>query len=781
MSAQPSACGCVEPVYPLVVSNVGGLGFVSYRVGAYGDFRNALLRARDGEGELRLWSPTTGDLTLQLVEWFAYVADILTFYNEQAANNAYLGTAFLPGTVERITAVLGYRPRPGIGAKGIVGAIFAPTPSGFVTVPMSFALQSKPPPGPPQVFELDSPKPIVVPAVDQLAVDVPPPYWIDGLTIDSGTGLLLKGVVTGLKPQEEVLLAPLGQASAPDGQMVFVTSTKVEQNARGEKNTRVFFAGDVTIDGDPMYYGLFRSSQTMGASAFSAASTEDLHLAGLARSLTLGDAVRIPNDSKIKTLSHYAEEVVSPSTTVAVLQSVIQLKEGWPDRDPTPVDVSSAYSIQFGFRPFAVVIPESPTSLPGDATGATLVLDAPARADVVTYGSAAIVEDARGNGVVATVTAPEHVDDLTQAHEIDVSIDQPRDLTLPLSMLFALLPVSRGKTVSNEVVGSGDATSPGQLFTLQNAPLTYFAGSDPDFPTSTLRVWVNGVQWKEVKSFYEQPPDAQIFVTRETVDQKTQVIFGDGVNGARLPTGKSNVVATYRYGSGKDSPPVGSLTNILKPVPGLRSVRNPIAVAGGDDPQPPDKVRRYAPESVLTFGRAISASDYEAVAAQAPAVTRARAYYAWDVDRQRALVKVYVGDDDDAVASARHALDSARDPNLPLSVARARAFDLVLSFSLAVDERYDADAVSSAVAAKLGDPDTGLLSPRRMRIGERLYESKVVAEALSVPGALAVHGLYMGNAHYIIDYIIPPSVYILDPGEGGYFALSPSHLHVSVE
>jgi len=373
------------------------------------------------------------------------------------------------------------------------------------------------------------------------------------------------------------------------------------------------------------------------------------------------------------------------------------------------------------------------------------------------------------------------VDEHTSAHEIDVSIDQPRDLALPLSMLFALIPVSRGKTASKEALGSGDATIAGQVFTLQNSPLTYFAGSDPEFPTSTLRVWVNGVEWKEVKSFYAQPADAQVFVTRETVDQKTQVIFGDGVNGARLPTGKGNVVATYRYGSGKQSPPVGSLTNILKPVPGLRSIRNPIAVAGGDDPQPAEKIRLYAPESVLTFGRAISASDYEAIGAQAPAVTRARAYYSWDVDRQRALVKVYVGDDDAAVASARQALDSARDPNLPLSVLRARPFDLMLSFSLAVDERYDSDAVSSAVAAKLTDPDTGLLSPRRMRIGERLYESRVVAECLSVPGALAVHGLYMGNAHYIIDYIIPPSAYVLDPGEGGYFALAASHLHISVE
>ena len=94
--------------------------------------------------------------------------------------------------------------------------------------------------------------------------------------------------------------------------------------------------------------------------------------------------------------------------------------------------------------------------------------------------------------------------------------------------------------------------------------------------------------------------------------------FGDGVNGARLPTGVNNVVATYRIGAGAASPPAGKLTVIAQSYPGLRSVLNPVAVGGGADPDPPDQIRRYAPRSVLTFGRAVSVFDYEALAAQAP-------------------------------------------------------------------------------------------------------------------------------------------------------------------
>ena len=44
---------------------------------------------------------------------------------------------------------------------------------------------------------------------------------------------------------------------------------------------------------------------------------------------------------------------------------------------------------------------------------------------------------------------------------------------------------------------------------------------------------------------------------------------------------------------------------------------NPVAVWGGADAQQPEDVWRNAPASVLTFGRAISADDYETVAARA--------------------------------------------------------------------------------------------------------------------------------------------------------------------
>ena len=65
------------------------------------------------------WRPAPGDLGLQVLEWWAYLGDILTFYNERIANESYLRTAQLAGqrrrTSWRCSAI---SPRPAIAATG---------------------------------------------------------------------------------------------------------------------------------------------------------------------------------------------------------------------------------------------------------------------------------------------------------------------------------------------------------------------------------------------------------------------------------------------------------------------------------------------------------------------------------------------------------------------------------------------------------------------------------------------------------------------------------------
>src|SRR5207253_593631 len=84
-------------------------------------------------------------------------------------------------------------------------------------------------------------------------------------------------------------------------------------------------------------------------------------------------------------------------------------------------------------------------------------------------------------------------------------------------------------------------------------------------------VWVDGLRWTEVPSFYGAAPDSQVYIVRQRDDGASVVTFGDGERGARLPSGVGNVVATYRFGAGEAAPPAFSIKQLARPVPGRRS------------------------------------------------------------------------------------------------------------------------------------------------------------------------------------------------------------------
>jgi predicted phage baseplate assembly protein len=308
-----------------------------------------------------------------------------------------------------------------------------------------------------------------------------------------------------------------------------------------------------------------------------------------------------------------------------------------------------------------------------------------------------------------------------------------------LRLLTNLVSVSRAKSVASEILGSGDAAVAGQQFVLKKSPLTYLQSGQGY--ASTLRVHVNDVAWHEVTSFYGQPAGAKVFVTREDAQQVTHVVFGDGVSGARLPSGRDNVVASYRYGSGEEVPAPGALNVVLNPLPGVRGIRNPVVMSGGSEPDPPAKVRRYAPRSVLMFDRAVSGKDYEVVAAQAPGVRRARAYWSFDATRQRAGVTLYVGDTDGAVASARTAILGARDPNRMVTVQLAEPVDFALTVALRIHPDFLREPVLAGVRHALADDDAGLFGANAVRIGQTFFDSEIHQACLSVPGVVAVSAL----------------------------------------
>src|SRR5262249_29030408 len=190
--------------------------------------------------------------------------------------------------------------------------------------------------------------------------------------------------------------------------------------------------------------------------------------------------------------------------------------------------------------------------------------------------------------------------------------------------------VTQGETVKDEVLGSSDGSA-FQSFPLKKKPLTYLPAPDAEglaSVRSTLLVTVNGVRWDEKPTLLDSAADDAAYTTTQDEAGQTTVVFGDGYFGARPPSGRDNLRARYRKGLGTSgNVAADAIVQMIASLPGLQKVTNPLLSSGGADPEDSAGIRANAPASLRTFGRAVSAADYAALARTFPGVAKASA--AW--------------------------------------------------------------------------------------------------------------------------------------------------------
>jgi hypothetical protein len=116
-------CECCEGISgetPARVKNRPGLSAVAYRVGTHAQFKETMLARLSGsrQGALRaLTTRADEDFTVALLDAWAVVGDVLTFYQERIANESYLRTATERLSVAELARLIGYRLRPGVSAS----------------------------------------------------------------------------------------------------------------------------------------------------------------------------------------------------------------------------------------------------------------------------------------------------------------------------------------------------------------------------------------------------------------------------------------------------------------------------------------------------------------------------------------------------------------------------------------------------------------------------------------------------------------------------------------
>jgi predicted phage baseplate assembly protein len=790
-------CTCDETTVDVAPATVVSRERVDRHLAGFAEHRRALLAAVGERSALSGWrARDSADLGLLLVEVSAYVLDVLGFYDEQVARASYVGTAQRRDALRRLAALIGYRPRPGSASSGSLALVLDRPLS---APPSRLAVRSTASGGvPAQCFEGELPP-----------ISIARNSWSTAERRTSGPGkeLLLEAATARLTRDAIVHLSwprtltgpgpylPAGPTGGPGTAATAIGDTssaavhsviaarvvsavgEVARDGRTYVKVEASPAPKLTAAPDLRSVVVKSSSLSAATTTFQVLVAEDpqrpwatypvvnrvrdslpttvIHLDAVYSAMRRGDDVVVQRGADLRPARIHSREernVRIGDSGVELPVSVISVQPQLPATWETRPDlITIHYNMVDGGRLTTVAKTElEHTDFRGPAGMPLVGPLEPIPAGLAPHEL--LLEDANGRGVHVRGTVEVTADGAGKVVVHD-DVPFPHPLRAPVKVYGNLFHVTRGETVAGEVLGSGDAAQVYQSFTLEKKPLTYLPDpSAADGRRSTLEVRVNGLLWREVPSFYGAASTDEVYVVRHDDEGAATVHFGDGVDGARLPTGVDNVVATYRFGAGAAKPPPGAITQLVRPVPGLRRVVDPVGAVGGADADRPRDIRRNAPASALTLGRAVSIEDFDAMA-RAYGVVNARAEWTWDAGSQNAAVKVWIISDGPSVAGAlRQRLVQEAGPAVPIAVAEARPRAARLDLEIEVAPRHDPATVAAAVRTALVDDEAGLLARGNLPIGRPVFRSRLFEAVQRVPGVAAIRGATLDGSD--VDYVL---------------------------
>jgi hypothetical protein len=848
-------CGCCEGISaqtPVLPNNRPGLAAVAYRVGTWAQFKASMLDALSTAPQLAaLRTRGDDDFTIALLDAWAIVCDILTFYEERIANESYLRTATERVSVGELAKLVGYRLRPGTAASAAlaftidVPLALPPGPSNPPTgTPVRIALdtgtkvQSVPDPGQqPATFETIAP--IVARAAWNAIrprLHVPP----RGDAANASANVRLAGLVAPQAGSEVLLIA----RSAPWAPVVQRVATTEPDTAT--QTTLVRFEADAaqTPAGPPPAAPAPPPDGALDETFLwnyvkGVAWADQTQLVAYARSRNWDlDRLEEAIDALRGALRPGAEpplRAFALGTRAALFGHNAPLYDALPASmridssvanvggDGTPTGTYTRVAAPFPASWEGATLSSSTIDLdavyPAVVAGSRLVLRAPGVAPLVaTVGSS---RELTRTGYLLTAKVTEAVldapdaslasfpirttqvlgttDELTLA---DVVVDDAVDgngaltldgayLSLAVGQLVALTGVradERGETASeivaiaslaltdgytavtfapalsgvyvrasvtldanvapathgesqSEVLGSGDATVPFQRFPLKQSPLTYVSARTPSGNASTLVVRVNGVRWDEVPWLYGRGARDRVYALVAGADGKTYVQFGDGVTGARPPSGTNNVLATYRRGIGSaGNVRAGQLSMLLSRPLGLKAVTNPLPSSGAGDPDTLDQARTNAPIAIRTLDRIVTLDDFADFARAFAGIAKALVTWLPSGARDAACVTVAgIGGAlvtpgtpqyDDLLA----AMIGAGDGTVPVVLCDYVPVTFTLAATVTIDPALVPAAVLAAVEAAL----RAAFSFDARGFAQPVFRSEVIATVQDVPGVIAM-------------------------------------------
>jgi predicted phage baseplate assembly protein len=252
------ACSCAAAAgdQPPTIGNRPGLRAVSYRSGEWAQFRARMLDALSTAPQLAaLRTREPDDFAIALIDAWAVACDILTFYQERIANEAYLRTATERISLGELAKLIGYKLRPGLAASAALAFTLEtppPSPPGpnsppaglpsSILLPAGTQGQTIPDPGArPATFETLAPRTVRA-AWNAIAVRQTLP--VAGDWRNTFSDVRLSGLATGVKVGDRILVAVPGANCQSLNQ---VTSVRTDPGAQTTTIGFEFSADPVTV------------------------------------------------------------------------------------------------------------------------------------------------------------------------------------------------------------------------------------------------------------------------------------------------------------------------------------------------------------------------------------------------------------------------------------------------------------------------------------------------------------------------------------------------------
>jgi hypothetical protein len=865
-----NTCGCCEGVEfltPTKMMNDAGLTELLFRVGTHSTFKTSMLRHISELIPLKtLTTRDNDDHTIALIDAWAVLLDVLTFYQERLINEGYLRTSSEQLSLVELARHLGYRPKPGVAAAAWLAFMMDESPGApaEAKIPIGTKIQSIPGQDEnPQVFETTE-KILAKTSWNTIR----PRLTRTQIFTNGLTHLYLEGTDTRLSPGDYLLI--VGEERLIDAGSIRWDIRKIETvslNAQenytlitwreillGYTSTfvkvyvfrqRAHFFGynapdfrmmpeavkrsfDKDYDPDnpsnstewPGYFIKSTESMTVHLDAFypkilpygwmilmetdhqrlyqvernNPSSQKNFSLSAKTSKVQLQESKQIENPDYTIDL---AEEILfgfDRRQTLVLAQSEelplaeepiftpvfgtsIQLEENQPDLQIDQYLICSGQAVSqveviykapnIGILLFTPIDSSGETTSLPLKTGEILEIIAPPKRtpqnkilwgvkregipgyviaeekDIVPYLPE---KEAASPALATSLDQAEVISEVVQIKAIDANC-QTLDLHSALTNVYLRPTFKINANVAEathgeskmEVLGSGDGRKAFQKFWLKQKPLTYVSATSASGAESTLEVRVNDILWQETPTLYGQKPEENVFITNMEDDGTVSIQFGDGITGARLPSGAENIRASFRVGIGMGGKlKANQLSLLLTPPMGVNSVTNPLPTTNAEEPEKLESIRQNAPLTVLTLDRIVSIQDYTHFANAFAGIGKAQARLLWK-GSNRVVHLTVAGADGGAIdlnlhKNLKNAIESARQDRFPIVI---QPFDLQwfqITARIKIVPSFNEDKVITQVRKML----KATFSFSARSFGQSVTSSEVMTLIQSINGVMAV-------------------------------------------